>query len=107
MIGKNKEDKEALILLKEKLQELLYERDYYKSTLEELADRMDFNIIEAYKWKSCAKNLFDALTNYHHHIILLTKYHDHVITDPEIYKKALDATEQYEKLLKNESQRTN
>jgi hypothetical protein len=74
-----------------KIQELFDERDYYKTTLHEMANSMDRNIIEASKWKSCAKELFEALAEYHDHHGLPK--------DTVLYRNTLDALVKYENLL--------
>ena len=85
------QDSEALLLLQKKIQEVFDQRDYYKDTVWELSERMDANIIEAYKWKAGAKMLFDVLSEYHDH---------HGLPKNTIlHRKTLDALANYEKLL--------
>ena len=67
------------------------ERDYYQSLVHEMADNMDKNIIEAYKWRACAKELFKVLSEYHDHHGLPK--------DTILYRNTLDALVKYENLL--------
>lgn len=84
------QDSESLVLLRAKIQEIFDEIDYYKSTVHEMANSMDKNIIEAYKWKNCATELFNALSEYHDHHGLPK--------DTVLYRKGLDSLVKYEKL---------
>jgi len=74
-----------------KIQEIFEERDYYKSALHEMANNMDKNIIEAYKWKKCAEELFKVLSEYHDH--------HGFPKDTILYRNTLDALVKYENLL--------
>lgn len=51
-------------ILKQKIQEIFDERDYYKLTVHELADNMDKNVIEAFKWRKCAEVLYEVLVKF-------------------------------------------
>ena len=84
-------DTETFVLIRKKLQEIFDERDYYKSTLHELANGMDKNIIDAYQWKACATQLYSVLEKYIDH--------DGLPKDTVLYRKSLDAVIKYEKLL--------
>jgi hypothetical protein len=81
------QDSESLVLLRAKIQEI----DYYKSTVHEMANSMDKNIIEAYKWKVCAEELFKVLSEYHDH--------HGVPKDTILYRNTLDALVKYENFL--------
>ena len=73
------------------------ERDYYQSLVHEMADNMDKNIIEAYKWRACSKELFKVLSEYHEHRGLPT--------DTILYRNTLDALVKYENLLLDTEQK--
>ena len=70
------------------------ERDYWKDLAKEMADRMDFKTINFFLWKDCARDLFNALSQYHDHHGLPK--------DTVLYRDGLDALAKYEKLIEEQ-----
>jgi hypothetical protein len=67
------------------------ERDYWRTLVKDMADNMDFKAINYFLWKNCARDLFNALSQYHDK--------NSLEKDTVLYRQGLDALVAYEKLV--------